>query len=100
MQQGDMLSEHGKQPRGGEDLSIKSYRPATATLNSSDAHPKQRSQFLSSIDSAPSAPEAPESLDTTHVTLSYKKSICTVSSTSSYSLKDLNMGVSTGVTRV
>ena len=70
------------------------------TLNSYDEHPKQRSQFLSSIASDLSAPAAPESLDATHMTSSSKNSRGTVYSTSSYSSKAVHVGFSTGGTHI
>ena len=67
---------------GGEELAIQSDSLETMNLNSSDAHPKRRNKFLSSIASAPSAPTAPESFDATHVTSSSVKSTSTTSGTS------------------
>ena len=58
---------------------------AMTTLNSSDMHPKQRSQFISSIASDPSAPAASESFNATHVTSSSVKSSDTDYGTSPYS---------------
>ena len=69
---------------------------ATTTLNSSNAHPKRSSQFLSSIVSAPSAPVAPESFDATHVTSYSMKSRGTVLGTSSYYSKAAHGIFSTG----
>ena len=80
--------------QGGEDLSIQSSNLAATTLSSSDAHPKQRSQFLSSIASAPSTPAAPESFHMTHVTSSSAKLRGTVSGTSPYSSKAAQAGFS------
>ena len=60
---------------------------AMMTLNSSDAHPKQRIQLRSSIAFAPSAPAALESFDATHMTSSSVKYRGIVSSCSSYSSK-------------
>ena len=67
-------------------------------LNSSDSHPKQRSQLLSSIASAPSVPTASEIFDATHVMSSFVESRGTVSGTSSYFLKAAHAGFSTGGT--
>ena len=69
-------------------------------MNSSDTHHKQRSQFLSSINSSPSAPAAPESLDATHVMLYSKKSRVIVSGTYLYSLMAAHVGFSTGGTHM
>ena len=75
-------------------------RAVTTTLNFSDAHPKQISQFISSIASAPSAPAVPERLDATHVTSSSKDSRVTVSGTSSYYSKATYVRFSMGGTRI
>ena len=85
---------------GGGGVDIQSASLEMTTLNSSDAHPKRRSQFLSSVASAPSAPAAPESFDTTHITSSSVKSRGAVSRISSYYSKADHMGFSTGWTRV
>ena len=65
-------------------MAIQSASLAMTTLNSSNTHPKQKSQFCSSITSASSAPAAPESFDVTHVTSSFMKLRGTVSGTSPY----------------
>ena len=85
-----------RRPRGGEELSIQSASLSKTTLNSSDAHPKQRRQLRSSIDSAPSTPAALKSFDVNHVTSSSVKLKGTVYGTSSYSLKAVHVGFSTG----
>ena len=77
-------------------MAIQSASLVTTTLNCSGAHPKQRSQFLSSIASSPSAPAAPEIFDAIHVTSSSVKSRGTVLGTSPYSSKAVHMGFSTG----
>ena len=77
-------------------MAIQSASMATTTLNSSDAHPKQRSQFIRSIASAPNTPDAPESFDATHVTSSSVKSRGTVSSTSPYYSMAAHVGFFTG----
>ena len=77
-------------------MDIQSDSLATTTFNSSDAHPKQRSQFLSSIASAPNAHAAPESFDATHVKSSFVKLRGTVSGNSPYSSKAVHAGFSTG----
>ena len=82
-----------KRPRNTQ-----SDRSATMTLNSSDSHPKQKSQFLRSIASAPSTPAAPEILYVTYMTSSSEKSRGTVPGTSSYSSKSAHVGFSTGGT--
>ena len=64
-------------------MAIQSSSVANVTINSSDAHPKQRSQFISSIDSALSAPVVPEIFDATYMTSSSVKLRGTVSDTSS-----------------
>ena len=67
-----------------------------ATLNYSNVHPKQMSQLLSSIASSPSIPPVLESDDMTHVMPSSVNSRGILLGTSSYSLKVLQMGFSTG----
>ena len=94
----DMLLMRNKQQRGGGGLAIQSASLATTTLNSSDAHPKLRSQLRSSIASAPSAPAAPEIFDATHIMSPSVKSRGTVLGTSSYSSKAVHAGFSTGGT--
>ena len=85
---------------GWGEFSTQSSVSATTTLNSSDAHSKRRSQFLSSTASAPSAPAVPESLDATHMTLYSEKSRGTVSRNSLYYSKAMHVGFSTGGTRM
>ena len=81
-------------------MAIQSVILATTTFNSSDAHPKRRSQFRSSIASAPSLPAAQESFDATHITSSSVKSRGTMSVTSPYVLKAAHVGFLTGGTRI
>ena len=69
---------------------------AATTLNSSDEHPKIRSQFHNSISSAPSALAVLEILDATHVTSSSVKLRSTVLGTYLYSLKALHVQFSKG----
>ena len=73
---------------------------STTTLKSYDSHPKQRSQFLSPIDSDLSAPAAPESLYASHMMSSFNKYRVTVSGTSLYSKKAAHMGFSKGGTHM
>ena len=86
--------------QGRKYFYIQSLRLAMATLNSSNEHPNQRIQFLSSVDLDFSAPAAPESLDGTHMTSSSDKSMRTVYSTSLYSSKAAHVGFSTVCTRM
>ena len=72
---------------GGGGMDIKTDILVTTTPNSSDVHPKQLSQFLSTIVSDPGALAAPESFDIAHVTSSSVKSRVTVLDKSSCSLK-------------
>ena len=95
-----MPSARDRRPRGGEELSIQAASMSTTTLNYSDAHPKRRSQFSSSIASAPSRCAATESFDATHVTSSSVKSRGTVSGTSLYFSKSAHVGFYTGGTRM
>ena len=86
--------------KGWKELSIQLSRLATMTLNSSDAQPKQMSQFLISIASTPSAHTVPESFDATHIMSSSVKSRGMILDTFSYSLKDAHVGFSAGWTHM
>ena len=81
-------------------MAIQSASLATITLSSSGAHPKRRSQFLSSIASTPSAPAALEIFYATHMTSSSVKYRGTVSGTFPYSSKAAQMDFLAGGTCV
>ena len=76
---------------------IQSYILATTTLNSSNVHLKQMSQFIISIASDTSSPVAPEILGATHVASSSDKLRVTASGTSSYSSKATHVVSCAGV---